>query len=791
MAVDLGSVYAALELNNRGWNNALKEAEGSLQNFESEGRKSFERVTRSSKILLGGLTALSAGAFAAVSKFTMTAARTETLGIAMEAVAKATGTSIDVLKEQERALNDQGIATQEARQILTGFMQSQLDVADASKVSRVAQDLAVIANQNSSQAAETLTRAISSQSGMLLRQYGITKTANQIFEEYAGTVGKTADELDNTEKKQAFLNIILAEGEKVAGTYEAAMDTVGKKIGSLDRHIQHATAAIGERFLPVLGVGVDALTKFLEQITPENIDKFIEKIKEFEVVVWGLVGALTAALLPAIFSIGKAIIAAAISFGAPLIPFLLVGAALGTLVGLFIKSKGGINALKEAAETLVWALGDWEERNHALSPTLQKIGEVVASIMDFINRLKGAVETLIWALGDWEIRNDSLSPKLQKIGEIILIVEDFIKRAIAAVKTLVWAFGDWEERNDQLSPKLQKVGEAIVKVKDFIFDMWEKIKSLVNKVREFVDLLLNWEEGQEDISAEMEIAIWLIRDMWDGIKDIWETIKKDLLPALKGLYEALFEDLNPETNDTIDIIKKWAKILGGALLVAIGIIINGINFFIKVISLLINVVSFLVTAIRKAVRFLIDRFNDWHNAWKAVIDAIIGFFENLYNELVGNSIIPDLVNDITDWIGKLPSMVGEKLKDLLNVFDDWFGKMWESAKNTADNIRERISNAFNVKERNSPSILDRLQELKAASESVMGNIQVPNFAGDISSSLASINPQIGGNLAVSGGSPNLTVNVGMYAGSALEKRQIAKELNEALADYEKGVGLTI
>ena len=60
-----------------------------------------------------------------------TAMRTETLDIAMQSVAKSSGYAISTLQEQRKAVMELGIAQQEATQILTRFMQAQLDTADA------------------------------------------------------------------------------------------------------------------------------------------------------------------------------------------------------------------------------------------------------------------------------------------------------------------------------------------------------------------------------------------------------------------------------------------------------------------------------------------------------------------------------------------------------------------------------------------------------------------------------------------------------------------------------------
>jgi len=233
------------------------------------------------KAVAAAALAVTAAMVTVISKSTMVAARTETLGVAMEAVAKATGTSLEALKEQEKILKKQGITTQESRRILMLFMQSQLDVADATKIARVAQDLAVISGENSSQTAATLTEAIANQNVMMLRQYGIVTTSDGVFRQYAATLGKTVEQLTETEKRTAFMNTILEQGSRVAGTYEMAMETAGKKISSLPRLFEEAANAIGTGFLPILASGVDMLSSFLKIITPENVAKISEALQPF------------------------------------------------------------------------------------------------------------------------------------------------------------------------------------------------------------------------------------------------------------------------------------------------------------------------------------------------------------------------------------------------------------------------------------------------------------------------------------------------------------------------------
>lgn len=222
-----------------------------------------------------GLVGGGVGLGALVKDFIMTAGRTETLNIAMKSVAKSTGTSMEELIKQREAVMDLGIAEQEATMVLTRFMQGELNVADAAKVARVAQDAAVIAGVNSSEATETIVEAISKLRPTLLTTFGMTKDLNDIFADYAdqlGIVVETTDKYGKTlrhmtrdmtesEKKQAMLNYVLGEGEKIAGTYEGAMGSAYKKLGSLQRYWTDFKTKVGAPlFLGAFGSVIDGLT---------------------------------------------------------------------------------------------------------------------------------------------------------------------------------------------------------------------------------------------------------------------------------------------------------------------------------------------------------------------------------------------------------------------------------------------------------------------------------------------------------------------------------------------------
>ena len=216
-----------------------------------------------------------------------------------------------------------GITTDEATEAVIKFINAELRVADAAKLARVAQDLAVIAGTNSSQAFERLTRAIEAQSAMMLRSFGIVTGLSKIYEDYARTLGKTGRELDDVEKKQAFLNKILEEGEKRAGTYEAAMEKTGKQYTSLDRLAEEMQSTIGSASpadLQRVGHEPSPISTTLFRSCPRPCRKFTTALLALGAAMALFGGAISGARLLGVFElftkIGPAVRAATAAFTA-------------------------------------------------------------------------------------------------------------------------------------------------------------------------------------------------------------------------------------------------------------------------------------------------------------------------------------------------------------------------------------------------------------------------------------------------------------------------------------------
>jgi len=201
-----------------------------------------------------------------LAQATQLAARVETLGVSLATVGQNAGYSAEQIAGFEEAVKAQGITTRAARQSLLQMGQAQIDFTHAADLARIAQDAAVIANTNSSEAFQRLTWVISTGSVRMARTLGLQVSFQRGYEQMATQIGKTTEELTEQERVQARTNVIMQAGAQIAGTYEAAMGTAGKQALSLARHIEEITVAIGQVGLGAFSVGIQELTRLLKEL---------------------------------------------------------------------------------------------------------------------------------------------------------------------------------------------------------------------------------------------------------------------------------------------------------------------------------------------------------------------------------------------------------------------------------------------------------------------------------------------------------------------------------------------
>jgi phage-related protein len=183
------------------------------------------------------------GAFGAASF--KAAARVGEMNATLKALASANGLSYDAMQKSVASTRAQGIEAAVAQGTVAQLARNQLDVSKSTDIARIAQDAAVISGQNSTDTLGQLIHGITTQNSLVLRNAGVNVQAGQAMDAYAKSLGKSSQQLTESERAQAVLNAVIQSGSSIAGAYAAAMEEPGKVLRSFPRVFNDIKVSIG------------------------------------------------------------------------------------------------------------------------------------------------------------------------------------------------------------------------------------------------------------------------------------------------------------------------------------------------------------------------------------------------------------------------------------------------------------------------------------------------------------------------------------------------------------------
>lgn len=191
---------------------------------------------------------------------TLLAARYETMGIVMNMAGNNAGYTAAQMANYTQKLEENGISMLKSRETMTLMAGAQLDLNKSTELGRMAQNLAVYANENSSETLKRLVTNIQQADTVGLKFMGVTVNQTEALNKYAAAHNTVEKALNTRQRAEAIMNAALLDGAKYNGVYEQAMTTAGKALNSLDRYFENIKVKLGTPFLEGFAKAVFGVT---------------------------------------------------------------------------------------------------------------------------------------------------------------------------------------------------------------------------------------------------------------------------------------------------------------------------------------------------------------------------------------------------------------------------------------------------------------------------------------------------------------------------------------------------
>ena len=114
------------------------------------------------------------------------------------------------------------------------------------------------------QALNDITTGIGRESRMILDNLGIVLDMEQVMDDYAESIGKTAKQLDAAERKQAMLTSVISTGREEIEAAGGITDDYSDSIERMNAALEDLKVAAGEKAAPAVGYLAEQITDLVE-----------------------------------------------------------------------------------------------------------------------------------------------------------------------------------------------------------------------------------------------------------------------------------------------------------------------------------------------------------------------------------------------------------------------------------------------------------------------------------------------------------------------------------------------
>lgn len=263
-----------------------KDVKDTVKNTESAFAKGFGNVEKNSGKSFSAIGGIIKSAFAivgvgAVTQFAKSAvnaaSETQAAWTGLNSILSGTGKSFTEGKQFiDEYISDGLIPLQNAVTSYKNLASRGYSTEQIEKTMLALKDAAAFGRQASysyGDAIQSATEGLKNENSILVDNAGVTKNVAKMWDEYAASIGTTANNLTQQQKIQAEVNGILEETKFQTGDAAAYANTFAGKLARVNTAFYNFKVAVGkfvapiaELFLPYIEMALNALTRFFNKL---------------------------------------------------------------------------------------------------------------------------------------------------------------------------------------------------------------------------------------------------------------------------------------------------------------------------------------------------------------------------------------------------------------------------------------------------------------------------------------------------------------------------------------------
>ena len=203
-----------------------------------------------------------------ISRLVAEASKVEGLRTAFETLSGESGTLTESLEKIREAtdgtMSDFALFEQANNAMILGVTKNSDEMAE---MFDIAQRLGRALGKDTAQSVESLVTGIGRQSRLMLDNIGIVVKSEEAYEAYAGKLGKTAKDLTDAEKKQAFLQATMESARQKVTELGDEVLTTRDEINRFTASSENLSVAVGEALAPAFTKLTKESTTVLNNLT--------------------------------------------------------------------------------------------------------------------------------------------------------------------------------------------------------------------------------------------------------------------------------------------------------------------------------------------------------------------------------------------------------------------------------------------------------------------------------------------------------------------------------------------